>query len=80
MIEKGNITGSGYAVRTPIVAVGIGCRARWRRVAFETSSRNLVNVRKYLRVTPETPQSVVWVVPGNELTYQVESNTNWILE
>lgn len=68
-IEKGNITGSGYAVRTP-VAVG----------AFETSSRNLVNVRKYLMVTPETPQSVVWFVPGNDIRYDIESNTNWNIE
>ena len=80
MIEKGNITGSGSAVKTPIEAVGLGCRAQWGRDAFETSSRNLVNLRKYLRVVPETPQSVAWVVPGNELTYHVESNTDWILK
>ena len=45
--------------------------------AHETADVDILTVAKYLRVTPTEPQMVVWVVPGNELTYQVESNTNW---
>ena len=90
-IEKGNITGSGYAgnpiikgkcyaAKAPIVAVGLGCRAIWKRDAFETSSRNLVKVRRYLIVTPTEPQTLVWMVPGNEIVYSVKSNITWNIE
>lgn len=34
-------------------------------------------IRRYLRVTPEEPQSVVWVVPGDVVQYSIESNTRW---
>jgi len=34
----------------------------------------------YLRVTPTDPQTLMWVVPGNEITYSVKSNTDWNIE
>lgn len=34
-------------------------------------------VTKYLRVQPETPQQLIWLVPQYGIDYQVESNTNW---
>ena len=37
----------------------------------------LSGVTKYLRVQPETPQQLVWLVPQYGIDYQVESNTNW---
>ena len=32
---------------------------------------------KYLRVKPEEPQQLIWLVPKYGIDYQVESNTNW---
>jgi len=86
---KGPITGQGYAqvagvtaaamcLKPSVTARGYGMRGVGAvGTAFETSDRNIVNVRKYLVVTPETPQSLMWVVPGNEISYLVESNTDW---
>lgn len=34
----------------------------------------------YLHVTPTEPQTLVWMTPSNEITYSVESNTNWDIE
>jgi len=46
----------------------------------EAHATDEVNVKRmYLYVTPSAPQSLVWVVPGNELTYDVESNMDWEL-
>jgi len=86
---KGPITGQGYAqvagvtaaamcLKPSVTARGYGMRGVGAvATGFETSDRNIVNVRKYLVVTPETPQSLMWVVPGNEISYLVESNTDW---
>jgi len=87
MCLKPSVTARGYGMRgvgavatgivSSVVVKGTGLRSLLFGTAFETSDRNIVNVRKYLVVTPETPQSLMWVVPGNEISYLVESNTDW---
>lgn len=47
---------------------------------YETADINILRKNKYLRVTPSTPQTLVWMVPGNEIVYGVESNTTWDIE
>ena len=32
---------------------------------------------RYLRVTPETPQTFHWISYTNEIVYDVQSNVNW---
>ena len=39
-----------------------------------------VNVLKYLRVMPEQPQELVWLVPQVGIDYTIESNTKWIVK
>ena len=34
----------------------------------------------YLHVTPTEPQTLVWMSFGNEITYSVETNTDWNIE
>lgn len=38
---------------------------------------DLTGLRKFLRVWPQEPQEVTWVRFGDEVTYTVESNTEW---
>ena len=42
--------------------------------AIRTRDRNLTT---YLRVKPEQPQGLVWLVPQVGIDYTIESNTNW---
>lgn len=46
-------------------------------MAYETDAVNIIDVQKYLRVTPESSATIVWAVPGNEIVYDIESNTDW---
>lgn len=39
-----------------------------------------VATKRYLEVTPTGPQYVMWLVPGNEIEYQIRSNTDWSVE
>lgn len=38
------------------------------------------NIYKYLSVTPEQPQNLVWLVPQVGIDYHIECNTNWIIK
>ena len=38
------------------------------------------DIYKFLRVTPERPQDLVWLVPQVGIDYHIESNTNWIIK
>lgn len=48
--------------------------------AHETADVDILTVAKYLRVTPTEPQTLVWMVPGNEIVYSVKSNITWNIE
>lgn len=64
-----NIRGYGYAAMAiPQRKVGM---------AYETDDVNITDRHKYLRVTPRSSEVMMWVVPGNEITYDIESNTDW---
>lgn len=64
-----NIIGYGYAAMAiPQRKVGI---------AYETDDVNITDRHKYLRVTPRSSEVIIWAVPGNEITYDIESNTDW---
>ena len=62
------------------VAIGADIAARTAMLgpvggkAERTRDRNLLT---YLRVRPEQPQGLVWLVPQVGIDYTIESNTNW---
>ena len=35
------------------------------------------NLYKPIRVTPEAPQMLVWLTPGNEIEYRIITNLDW---
>ena len=51
-----------------MVPTGIAVRA------YETDRKNLY---KPIRVTPETPQTVQWLTPGNAIEYTIVTNLDW---
>lgn len=59
--------GADMAVRTEMIGP-VGGKAE------RTRDRNLIT---YLRVKPEQPQGLVWLVPQVGIDYTIESNTNW---
>lgn len=59
--------GADMAARTAILG-RVGGKAE------RTRDRNLMT---YLRVKPEQPQGLVWLVPQVGIDYTIESNTNW---
>ena len=65
----GRIKGYGHGESDSITGYG-----------YETADINILRKKKYLKVTPLTQQTLVWMVPGNEIVYGVESNTIWNIE
>lgn len=47
------------------------------RMKGEAHTTDDVSIIKYLRVKPEQPQGLVWLVPQYGIDYTIESNTNW---
>ena len=35
------------------------------------------NLYKPIRVSPEAPQMLVWLTPGNEIEYRIITNLDW---
>ena len=60
--------GSSVCARASAMPLGIRVHA---------GPTEMSGVTKYLRVQPDTPQQLVWLVPQYGIDYQVESNTNW---
>lgn len=46
-------------------------------VSVMASATDETGVHRYLYVAPETPQTLVWLVPQVGIDYTIESNTNW---
>lgn len=46
----------------------------------QASATDIIATKRYLEVTPTGPQTVMWVVPGNEIEYIISSNTDWRVE
>ena len=68
MKASARVIGSSICARASSLPVGL------QATAFPT---DVSGVKKYLRVHPETPQQLIWLVPQYGLDYQIESNTNW---
>ena len=49
-------------------------------VYAQASATDIIATKRYLEVTPTEPQTVMWVVPGNEIEYIISSNTDWWVE
>lgn len=76
--------GSGQVITTTIRAtarqIGAAAAEAWTiptGIKVEASPTDEINILKYLRVMPEQPQELVWLVPQVGIDYTIESNTNW---
>ena len=58
--------------RQPVMAIALPIGIR-----VSAGATDMTGAQKYLRVQPETPQQLIWLVPQYGIDYQVESNTNW---
>lgn len=88
MSEFGCLTGRAWrvgglsSVRFDLVR-GIQSAVARKTGGLVTACCSLVcalNGTTYLRVTPKDPQTLIWAVPGNEITYSVKTNTDWNIE
>lgn len=71
------ITGSLRAKARAIGGITAEAWAVASGVQAKAEPTDGVNLLKYLRVTPEHTQELVWLVPQVGIDYTVESNTNW---
>ena len=72
-LVTGNLRASAHAVG------GMPVRAWALPSGVSVSARptDAVSLIKYLRVTPEQPQYLTWLVPQVGIDYHIESNTKW---
>lgn len=70
------IKGYGYADVTRLAGRGY-IAPQLVGQAHETADIDILNAAKYLRVTPTDPQTLVWMVPGNDIVYNIATNTTW---
>lgn len=72
------ITGS---VRAHAIGIGqcVGVAARGLPTGIEVTATvdKRKNLYKPIRVTPEAPQMLVWLTPGNEIEYRIITNLDW---
>lgn len=60
-----------------ITGIGRATAALLTRTAATAAMTEATGLRRYLRVTPQEPQTLLWLVPQTGIDYQVESNTRW---
>ncbi len=72
------ITGSVRAHACGI-GQGVGVAARGLPTGIEVTATvdERKNLYKPIRVTPEAPQMLVWLTPGNEIEYRIITNLDW---
>lgn len=72
------ITGSVRAHAYDI-GQGVGVAARGLPTGIEVTATvdERKNLYKPIRVTPEAPQMLVWLTPGNEIEYRIITNLDW---
>ncbi len=72
------ITGSVRA-RAIGIGQGVGVAARGLPTGIEVTATvdERGNLYKPIRVTPEAPQMLVWLTPGNEIEYRIITNLDW---
>lgn len=72
------ITGSVRA-RAVGISQGVGVAACGLPTGIEVTATvdERKNLYKPIRVTPEAPQMLVWLTPGNEIEYRIITNLDW---
>ena len=73
----GSVHGRGRLLTHPVRPRSWGILSGIRVTASEDVRRNLY---KPVRVTPDSPQTLQWLTPGNVLTYQIITNLDWHIE
>jgi hypothetical protein len=71
------VTGSLRASAHAVGGMAVRAWALPSGVAVSARPTDAVSLLKYLRVMPEQPQGLVWLVPQYGIDYTIESNTNW---
>jgi len=74
------ISGSLRAAARIVSGVAAEAWAHPSGIQMEAAQTEAVDIFKYLRVQPEQPQELVWLVPQVGIDYTIESNTNWIVK
>lgn len=61
------------------IGQGAGVEARGLPTGIEVTATvdERKNLYKPIRVTPESPQMLVWLTPGNEIEYRIVTNLDW---
>jgi len=61
------------------IGQGVGVAARGLPTDIEVTATvdERKNLYKPIRVTPEAPQMLVWLTPGNEIEYRIITNLDW---
>ena len=72
------ITGSVKA-RAIGVGQGVGVAACGMPTGIDATANptERKNLYKSIRVSPETPQMLVWLTPGNTVDYTIITNLDW---
>lgn len=60
-----------------ITGIGRATATLLTRTAATAAMTEATGLRRYLRVTPQEPQTLLWLVPQVGIDYQVESNAKW---
>lgn len=59
--------------------VGVSACGLPAGIEVTVSADDRRNLYKPIRVTPEAPQMLVWLTPGNEIEYRIITNLDWNL-
>lgn len=72
------ITGSVKA-RAIGISQGVGVAACGLPTGIDAAAipTDRKNLYKPIRVSPEAPQMLVWLTPGNEVEYRIITNLDW---
>ena len=72
------ITGSVRA-RAYGIGQGVGMAAHGLPTGINATATidERKNLYKPIRVSPEAPQMLVWLTPGNEIEYRIITNLDW---
>lgn len=73
-VITGSVRAHAYSIGQDVGVVTRGLPTGIEVTATVDERKNLY---KPIRVTPEAPQMLVWLTPGNEIEYRIITNLDW---
>ena len=79
MKATAKVIGSSVRARAFGIRQGVGVAAFGLPTGIEVTATvdERKNLYKPIRVTPEAPQVLVWLTPGNQIDYTIITNLDW---